>query len=140
MIRLIRCDDVDALVAMAASTRRFKPHEIDVLRDEVFPDYFAELEEGESWTLEIDGELQGFTYFGPEPMTVGTWIVWWIVVRPDLQGRGLGKKLLRHAENTVRKAGGRILFIDTSTLPEYESTWNFYLRNGYEREAVLRDF
>ena len=32
------------------------------------------------------------------------------------------------------------MFVETSGTPEYEATRRFYLKNGYDREAVLRDY
>jgi hypothetical protein len=32
------------------------------------------------------------------------------------------------------------MFVETSGLPTYERTRRFYLKNGYEREATLRDY
>ncbi len=59
---------------------------------------------------------------------------------PSTQGRGVGRELLRFAEDESRRRGGRVMFIETSGLPEYEPTRRFYLRNGYDQEAVLRDY
>ena len=33
-----------------------------------------------------------------------------------------------------------MLFIETSSLPNYELTRTFYLKNGYDQEATLRDY
>jgi ribosomal protein S18 acetylase RimI-like enzyme len=32
------------------------------------------------------------------------------------------------------------LIVDTSSLPEFESTRNFYRKNGYTEEARIREF
>jgi hypothetical protein len=48
--------------------------------------------------------------------------------------------LLRHVEDEIRKAKGRVLFIETSSLPQYDLTRKFYLKHGYEQAAVLRDY
>jgi hypothetical protein len=47
---------------------------------------------------------------------------------------------LRHAEEEVSRQRGRMLLIETSSLPHYEPTRRFYLKHGYEQAAVLRDF
>jgi ribosomal protein S18 acetylase RimI-like enzyme len=69
-----------------------------------------------------------------------TWYIWWIAVDPSTQGRGVGRELLRFAEGETARRGGRVMFIETSGLPDYEPTRRFYLKNGYDREAVLRDY
>ena len=57
-----------------------------------------------------------------------------------MHARGQGGTLLRHAEEDIRTLGGRVLFIETSSLPHYELTRRFYLKQGYELEATLRDY
>ena len=40
----------------------------------------------------------------------------------------------------MESAEGRLLVIETSSLPAYELTRRFYLKQGYDQAAVLRDF
>lgn len=133
--------EVESLVRFASATGVFKPVEIDMLQ-EVFDDYFAgDVDPADRCVALVEGsEPVGFAYFGPAEMTATTWELWWIVVNPAVQRRGIGKQLLNHVERESRAAGGTLLYIDTSSLPAYEPTRLFYLRNGYEQEAVLRDF
>ena len=48
--------------------------------------------------------------------------------------------MLRHVEDDIRRLQGRILLIETSSLPHYHLTRKFYLKHGYEEAAVLKDF
>jgi ribosomal protein S18 acetylase RimI-like enzyme len=109
----------------------------------VLYDYF-EFERDENGhlaaTIVVDGVPAGFVYYAPDTMTFGTWEMWWIAVDPRRHGSGLGRRLVEFCENDVLAAGGRMLFIDTSSLPEYEPTRRFYLALGYEQDAVLRDY
>jgi ribosomal protein S18 acetylase RimI-like enzyme len=73
-------------------------------------------------------------------MTERTWYLYWIAVSKRTQARGIGGKLLRYAEDDIRAKSGRVLFIETSSLPHYELTRRFYLKHGYEQAAVLRDY
>jgi len=141
MLRPAQPDDTAALKQLTQETGFFKPHEIETLQ-EVLDDYHAASHaEGDvCQTLELDGELVGFVYFGPAPMTLGTWELWWIVVKKNVQARGLGGEMLRFVEEEVRRRQGRVLFIDTSSQPLYEPTLRFYLKHGYEQHAVLKDF
>ena len=56
------------------------------------------------------------------------------------QARGIGTRLLQHTEMDITRAGGRLLLIDTSSLPSYEPTRRFYLKHGYEIAGVFSDF
>ncbi|MCX7699693.1 MAG: GNAT family N-acetyltransferase [Gemmataceae bacterium] len=140
-IRPTTPDDVEALVQLTAATGMFKPLELDTLQ-EIFADYFGDIPTSDqhSRTLVTEGSVRGFVYFAPAPMTDRTWYLYWIVVAADAHGRGYGRALLRHAEDEIRRRGGRVLFIETSGLPHYERTRRFYRQQGYDQEAILRDF
>jgi ribosomal protein S18 acetylase RimI-like enzyme len=141
VIRPTTPDDIPHLLQLTAGTGFFKPRDIDILR-EVLEDYFAETHEyGHlAVTSERDGAVLGFAYYAPVALTVGTWTLWWIAVEKQTQARGLGGELLRYAEDDVRRRGGRLMFIETSSVPIYEPTRRFYLKHGYEQEALLRDY
>jgi ribosomal protein S18 acetylase RimI-like enzyme len=140
MLRPTVPDDTPALLELARGTEVFKPHEIVALR-EVLDDYHATNRAAghRSVTAEEAGIL-GFAYYAPAAMTDRTWYLYWIAVRSDLQARGLGGRLLRHAEDEIRASQGRIMLIETSSMPYYALTRKFYLKHGYDQEAVLRDF
>jgi ribosomal protein S18 acetylase RimI-like enzyme len=84
--------------------------------------------------------VQGYACFGPVPLTVGTYDLYWIVVDPAAQGRGYGRRLLEAVESRVRDLGGRKLLIETSSQESYAGTIRFYERSGYELAARIRDF
>jgi ribosomal protein S18 acetylase RimI-like enzyme len=141
MIRQIQPSDTPALVAMARRTEAFKPIEIQALQ-EVLDDYHAHnaAEGHRAVALETDGKIVGFTYFAAAAMTDRTWSLWWIVVDRRVQARGIGGELLRFVESVVRKAAGRQLLIETSSLPKYELTRRFYLKYGYSQIAAVKDY
>ncbi len=91
-------------------------------------------------TAEKDGKILGYAYYAPAAMTDRTWYLYWIAVTKQTQAKGIGAKLLRHAEEDIRSRKGRVLFIETSSLPHYELTRRFYLKHGYEVTGVLRDY
>lgn len=41
---------------------------------------------------------------------------------------------------TSSARGGRLLLIETSSLPHYEPTRRFYLKHGYERSCAIADY
>lgn len=141
MIRPTTPEDTPALVELAQGTGVFKPLEIVALR-EVLDDYHeAERLNGHrSITEDVEGTAVGFAYFAPASMTDRGWYLYWIAVDKGLQGRGTGSRLLESVEEEVRLRNGRMLLIETSSLPHYEPTRRFYLKHGYTEVARLDDF
>lgn len=141
MIRPAAPDDTETILAMTVATGVFKPFEVDTLRG-VLDDYHEYNRDAgdRCHVVEEDGEVLGFEYHAVEPMTDRSWMLWWIVVRPDLHGRGIGKKLMAFAEGDAAAADGRVMFLETSSLPSYEPTRQFYLRLGYDVTGQIRDY
>jgi ribosomal protein S18 acetylase RimI-like enzyme len=134
--------DTELLVGITDATGLFKPIEVEALR-EVFDDFFAlnHRHDHVSITCEEDGQLLGFAYYAPAAMTDRTWYLYWIVVRKDIQARGVGSRLLAHLEHDIAVTHhGRVLFVETGSLPHYELTRRFYRKNGYEEHALLKDY
>ena len=141
MIRPVRPDDTPALVEIAEGTGVFKPAEIVALR-EVLDDYHREehARGHRAAAFEQDGRPIGFVYHAPASMTDRTWYLYWIAVDRRVQARGTGGALLRHAEDQIRRERGRLLLVETSSLPHYELTRKFYEKQGYEVSAVVGDY
>ena len=141
MIRPAMPSDTPAILDFTAATGFFKPMEIDTLREVL--DSFHEYNRAAGdrcFVWDESGVAVGFVYHAAEPMTENTWSLWWIAVRPDAQGKGWGLQLLQFVEGDARELGGRVLFVETSSLPHYEPTRRFYLKHGYESAALLRDY
>lgn len=141
MIRPTTEADTTSLLKLTEGTGVFKPHEIEALH-EVLGDYHAGAnQQGHiAVTYEDQGHILGYAYYAPAAMTDRTWYLYWIAVKRDIHAKGIGGKLLHHAEDDIRKRDGRVLFIETSSLPHYELTRKFYLKHGYEVTGVLRDY
>ena len=141
MIRPPTPQETDALVAIAAGTGVFKPIEIEALRG-VLDDYHAgHIGPGhKAITYESGDRPIGFAYYAPTEMTDRTWHLYWIFVDRNTQARGLGATIMRHVEQEIRAAGGRVLVVETSSLPNYEPTRRFYLKLGYRLVATIPDF
>jgi ribosomal protein S18 acetylase RimI-like enzyme len=141
MIRATKPSDTSTLLELTRDTGVFKPHEVQAL-DEVLADYHASshLHGHRAVTYEKDGKILGYAYYAPAAMTDRTWYLYWIAVTKNTQAKGIGGTLLRHAEEEIRKQGGRVLFIETSSLPHYAPTRRFYEKHKYEVTGVLRDY
>lgn len=86
------------------------------------------------------GGLLGYVCYGPTPMTVGTFDLYWIASRRAARGRGVGTALVHAMEAELRAAGARIVRIETSQEDEYEAARSFYARLGYAEVGRIRDF
>jgi GNAT superfamily N-acetyltransferase len=133
--------DTDALVALTEATGLFRPIEVQALR-EVLDDYHATNRDHGHHCISCDeaDRVAGFAYYAPAAMTERAWHLWWIVVRKDVQAHGRGSLMLRYLEDDIRRRQGRVLFIETGSLPHYELTRRFYLKHDYEQHAILKDY
>jgi ribosomal protein S18 acetylase RimI-like enzyme len=84
--------------------------------------------------------VKGFVCIGPASLTQGVYDLYWIVVDAAARGRQYGQRLLRFAEEEVKRRGGRMVLIETSSLPEYDGTRRFYLAAGYPEIARIPNF
>jgi ribosomal protein S18 acetylase RimI-like enzyme len=84
----------------------------------------------------FDGDaLAGYACWGPTPGTEGTYDLYWIVVDPARQGRGVGTALVTAVEGRLAADGGRLIVVETSSRPDYAATRGFYRQRGYVEAA-----
>ncbi len=86
------------------------------------------------------GKIAGYTCFGPVPGTLSSFDLYWIVVRQDRRGGGIGRALLAQTEEAVASSGGSRLYAETSSRELYEPTRRFYRSAGFRQEAFLENF
>ena len=109
--------------------------------EEMIHPFFNDPECRDYWhTYEYEGEAVALLYCVHEMLTEGTWNVLAVAVEPAFQNRGIGELLLRNIEQILSETSQSTLLVETSSLPEYEGSRNFYGRIGYHQEAVIRDF
>jgi ribosomal protein S18 acetylase RimI-like enzyme len=128
--------DTDVIGAIAAATGLFPPEMLgDMIAgylDRTKPDIWL--------TATIGKQPVGFGFCEPERMTSGTWNLLAIGVLPEHQSRGVGAALLRHLESQLAEGGNRVLLVETIDAPEFVRTRLFYLANGFDEEARIREF
>jgi GNAT superfamily N-acetyltransferase len=126
---------------LVTATGYFYPDEVAVAQELVA----ERLAKGESSGYyfvfaERDGELLGYACYGPIACTRDSYDLYWIAVHPRIQKAGLGRRILRQAEECIRQRGGGRVYIETSNRAQYASTRAFYLRCGYHLAATLAEF
>jgi ribosomal protein S18 acetylase RimI-like enzyme len=140
-IRPMLSKDRPALVKILRHTPEFKPAEV-VIAEEVIDSFLGD-PQGSGYHVLVAGDdatVVGYICYGPTPLTEGTWDIYWMAVTPEKQGKGIGTALLETAEKSIKKAGGRLAIIETSSIPSYEKTRRFHSRHGYDLVARIPDF
>ena len=144
-IRALKPQDRSSIEDMVISSGKFNDGEIATameLVDEALQSgdasgyFFAVLETGST----NDAKVRGYACYGPVPLTEAAYDLYWIVVDPASQGSGFGQRLLKYVEQDVRRRGGRMVLIETSSQESYGATVRFYERSGYDLAARIRNF
>ena len=89
---------------------------------------------------EGESEVYGYVCFGPTPLTESTYDLYWIAVDKSKHRGGVGKRLLKFAEDEVTRRGGKLLLIETSSQETYGGTIQFYEKTGYELVGKILDY
>jgi len=82
----------------------------------------------------------GFACYGPTALTEGTFDLYWIAADASAHGQGVGRALFEFVVGEIKKQGGRLMMIWTSSTSEYERARSFYLRMGCGLETQIKDF
>ena len=136
-IRMVVKSDISVLKQVLDTIELF-PSE---MLDDMIADYFNNPETEEIWFTETENNVPiSIGYCAPEKLTEGTYNLYAIGVRNDIQSRGTGSRMMHFIENYLKANGQRILIVDTSGTDDFKSTRSFYEKLGYKKEAVIRDF
>lgn len=128
-------------LALAERSGAFAPTEMETL-GEVLAEW-AENPSSGYFVLDenLDGKRAGFLVYGPTPMTDFAYDLYWIAVDSRFQRRGVGLRLLRRLDDTLRKEGPRaVIRVETSGKGSYEGQRRFYEAGGYGECGRLADF
>lgn len=137
----VRASDPDAVFRLTESCRIFYPEETEIARELVEERLAKGPASGYHFLFaETPDALMGYTCFGPVPMTLESFDLYWIAVRKDRQGTGIGRRLLQETERRIANLNGRRIYVETSSRSPYGPTHRFYLACGYRQAAILPDF
>jgi D-alanine-D-alanine ligase len=133
--------DAAAIERIVCSTGFFRADETEVALELVQERLSKGPDSGYKFVVaESAGRVVGYCCYGQIPCTLGSYDLYWIVVDPDCQRLGIGRRLLDEAERRIIAQQGRLVYIETSGRPQYQPTRQFYERCGYEVAATMRDF
>ena len=140
-IRPLTVKEKSSVMGILRSTPEFLPPEV-VIAEELI-DAFLEDEKTSGYYIYIaehDGEIAGYVCYGNTPLTEATWDLYWIAVANNKQGFGIGRSLMKHAEDDIKRMHGRLVMVETSGKPEYNKTRQFYEKLNYQKMCQIPDY
>ena len=145
IIRPMVAGDRGGVFRILENAGNFTPEEVATALELI--DEWLELGEHSgylTYVLESQGddlaEVLGYVCFGPTPLTESTYDLYWIAVDKSKHRGGVGKKLMKFAEEEIARRGGRLLLIETSSQETYGGTIQFYERTGYELVGKIKEY
>ena len=94
-------------------------------------DYATIVTDYEVWLLEQGDVLEGVLILETRPED---FLIWSVAVAPELQGRGIGNRLIAVAEARARELGRRNVRLYTGEKLTGNIAW--YERRGFARETI----
>ena len=133
--------DIQSVEEIVRSSGFFRPNEVPVAVELVTERLEKGAKSGYEFVfIDVDANTVAYACFGLIPCTVYSYDLYWIATHEDYRGRGFGKRALREVEKAVAASGGKSIYVETSSLPKYEPTRAFYLKNNYIEKARFEDF
>lgn len=136
-IRLVVENDLPTLKQVLDTLELFPSEMLDA----IIADYLNNPETQEIWFTATENDIPiAIGFCAPEKLTEGTYNLYAIGVKKDMQNIGIGTQMMHFIENYLKKDGHRVLIVDTSSADTFKLTRKFYEKLGYHQEAVIRDF
>ena len=130
-------DDINGLKEVLDSSELFPSEFLD---DMIF-EYLNNPESEEIWFTSLqENKIVGLGYCTPEKLTEGTYNLLAIAVRKEIQGKGVGRKMMDYIEQLLKERTKRVLIAETSSDSQYTLTREFYEKLNYRKEATIQDF
>ncbi len=141
LIRPMVEKDKQAVLDILYHTPEFNPMDLSVAV-EVITDYLRDTVNSGYHALvaELDSGIAGYVCYGHNNMTESTWDIYWIAVSHNHQGKGIGRQLMAVTEHNIQAAGGKLIILETSSIPLYDKTNRFYISLNYQVDCRIRDF
>jgi ribosomal protein S18 acetylase RimI-like enzyme len=145
VIRPMVAADRGGVFRILETAGNFTPEEVETALELI--DEWLELGEDSgypTYVLEEEGEgdacVWGYVCFGKTPLTESTYDLYWIAVDKTKHRSGVGKMLLKFAEEEVFRRGGKLLLAETSSMETYGGTIAFYEKTGYELVGKIKEY
>lgn len=138
----LKRDYRDQINSILNSSGFFYDFEVDIALS-IFDETIKKGQEksGYFWNLvEEDDKILGFSIFGPNPSTIDSWDLYWLVVSNKHRNESLGTALLEDAERIAREKKCNLLWVETSGRKQYFPTRKFYESLEYKKAATLKGY
>jgi GNAT superfamily N-acetyltransferase len=140
MIRIALPSDKNQMIELFSSVNLFDTNELEFMSDLIETFFTSSKEEGHYWVVNDDNGINAVAYYAPESFGKNVYNLYFIGVLPQYQGKGVGGLMLKYIENHLKELNQRLLLIETSGLPSFESTRQFYIKNDYKLEATIHEY
>ncbi|HMQ10515.1 MAG TPA: GNAT family N-acetyltransferase [Oligoflexia bacterium] len=138
----VHLGDIEAIKTVTAATQVFSQEEILTAGELVSESiHHGDKKSGYSFIIyEQDNKVLAYTCYGQIALTQASYDLYWIVVHPCVQGKGIAQKILQKTWDDVKARGGTSLHAETSSLPTYKAARKFYKRFGFKQIGEYQDF
>jgi ribosomal protein S18 acetylase RimI-like enzyme len=134
-------EDAHNIREIVNSTGFFYNHEVEVAVELLEVRLKTGIDSGYYFVFaDVDGKTAGYSCFGPIACTKSSYDLFWIATHSEYRGKGIGKKLLEETYKCAKEMGCTALYAETSAKDQYAPTREFYDKNGFFKEALLKDF
>jgi predicted N-acetyltransferase YhbS len=140
-IKVMTAADKPAVMSILHTTPEFLPHEVVVAEELI--DSFLENREASGYHILVARSVEkiyGYICYGDTPLTETTWDIYWIAVSRDNQGKGIGRLLMKQAEDNIKNMGGKLIVVETSGKADYNKTRQFYHSINYQLVCSIAEY
>jgi ribosomal protein S18 acetylase RimI-like enzyme len=131
ILRPAQMDDLAAIISLQHAAYAKNRPLLGVEPLPLLADYREVMADREIWLATEDHLLKGVLILSPE---FDGLLIWSVATAPEAEGRGIGRKLLMHAESLAAERQFPFIRLYTGEPLTHNIAW--YSRNGYSIEKV----
>jgi len=138
----VKLSDVESVRSLVTKTGVFNDEEVSIAAELVAEAALkGENRSGYSfYFIEEAGKMLGYSCFGRVPLTESSYDLYWLLVDPDFQQKGVARQLLELSEKAVAAQGGTQIYAETSSKDSYKPARAFYQKAGFSECARQKNF
>lgn len=143
-VRPASVGDIPSIQELARDSGMFAPDDLAAL-DGMLQDQLAAAASDHRWFVaQVAPEgFAGAAYVAREPFADRVWNLYFLAVVHGFQRSGVGAALVSEVVEGLMRDGAsvaRVLLVETSSTEDFAAARAFYSREGFEREALIREY